>query len=300
MKIFILIFVTLAIFGCKNKTDDEVTYSVNASSEAAQQIGDAMAGIDESGGSTGGAISQNEIKSYQQAYARLNPNDVSTSQLYFNQLFPQAEAAACNTVTFSACTSSSRVRNLTGCTTNGGGTMTGNVTLNYSLASCLIDGANGASVSRVPNFSITGLRGATFTVAATSTGQSLTRTGGGVFTFANTGIRRTFVTPKGVTLLDVTTSTTGTLTVTGASRNSRTLTGTGSLNYVNNLTGISCALTPSSVAWTSACNCPTAGSFTATCSDSKTYSLTFSSTCGSATLTLDGSASTVSLDRCQL
>ncbi len=299
MKKIILIALTLTIYSCKKSSTDDATYSVDANTESAQQVADAMAGVDESGGSSGGTISENEIKSYQKAFARLSPNDVPASKVFFDQIFPQAHAAACNTVAFSMCNNKQQVRDLTGCSTYGGGTMTGNVTLNFSSALCQINGVNGDSVSRVPNFSVAGLRGATFSVSSDSTGQTLTRTGGGVFTFANTGIRRTFVTPKGVKLLDVSTSTTGLLSVSGLSRNGRTMNGTGSLNILNNLTGVSCSLTPNSVSWTNACNCPNSGSWQATCSDSKTYNMAFSSTCGLATLTVDGVVSTVSLDRCQ-
>jgi hypothetical protein len=203
-------------------------------------------------------------------------------------------------VAFSTCSSTQKVREVTGCTTAGGGTMDGNITLVFSgsgASSCTIPLAADA-VSRTPNYSITGLRGATFSVSALTTGQTFTRTGAGTFTFENSGIRRTFVTPKGKTLLDVTSATGSAISVTGDIRNNRTMSG-GSLIVTNNLTSVACTLVPSGVQWSSGCNCPTAGSWAGTCSDSSAFSVAFGSTCGESTVTKDGVVSTVNMDRCQ-
>ncbi len=259
-----------------------------------------MASMDESGGTTNGAVTSFEIQSYQKAFARLSNGENSKSEKIFSALFPTAEAAACNTVAFGTCSANQKVKDVTGCTTAGGGTMAGNITLAFSgsgAGSCTIPLATDA-VSRTPNYTLTGLRGATFSVSASSTGQTFTRTGATTFTFENSGIRRTFVTPKGTTLLDVTSSTGSPISVTGNNRNSRTMSG-GSLIVVNNLTSVTCTLTPNSVSWTSTCNCPTAGDWSGTCSDSATFSVAFGSTCGETTVTKDGVASTVTMDRCQ-
>lgn len=304
MKKLLLVLVAFSVWSCK-KADTDATYSVDSTAESGQQVGDAMAAIDESGGSTSGAITQNEIKSYERAFARLAQDDVSNAQAAFFRIFPQAQAAACGAVSFDACGTSGankRVRTLDGCSTSLGGAMSGNVSLTFAgtgASSCTIPVAND-TVSRVPSFSITGLRGATFSVSATSTGQTLKRTGATTFDFSNTGIRRTFVTPKGSTILDVTTtvSSSSPLTVTGNSRANRVVNG-GPLVVVNNLTGVTCNLTASSVSWSTGCSCPTAGSWSGTCSDSTTFTTAFSSTCGQATVTKGTESSTVTLDRCQ-
>ncbi len=296
----ILILSTLFVYSCKKSATDDESYTVDATNETAQQVGDAMASMDESGGSTSGAVASLEIQSYQKAFARLSTGESPKSENIFKVLFPMAEAAACNTVAFSSCASNQKIRNVTGCSTAGGGTMDGNVTLTFAgsgAASCTIPGA-ADSVSRAPNYSITGLRGATFSVSATSTGHTLTRLNSTDFNFTNAGIRRTFVTPKGTTLLDVTSSTGSAISVTGNSRNNRTMSG-GSLIVTNNLTSVACTLVPSSVQWTSACNCPTAGSWAGTCTDSSTFQVAFGSTCGETTVTKDGVATTVTMDRCQ-
>lgn len=295
----LLILSTLLVYSCK-KADTDESYSVDSTNETAQQVGDAMASMDESGGSTSGAVASLEIQSYQKSFARLSAGEKSKSENIFKTLFPTAEAAACNTVAFSSCSSSQKVRAVTGCTTAGGGSMDGNVTLTFAgsgAASCTIPNSTD-SVSRSPNYSITGLRGATFSVSATSTGHTLTRVNSTDFNFTNAGIRRTFVTPKGTTLLDVTSATGSAISVVGTSRNNRTMSG-GTLVITNNLTSVACTLVPSSVQWTSACNCPTAGSWAGTCTDSSTFQVAFGSKCGETTVTKDGVATTVTMDRCQ-
>lgn len=295
----LLILSTLFIYSCK-KADTDESYSIDSTNETAQQVGDAMASMDESGGSTSGAVASLEIQSYQKAFARLSAGEKSKAENVFKTLFPTAEAAACNTVAFSSCSSSQKIRTVTGCTTAGGGSMDGNITLTFSgsgAASCTIPGASD-SVSRSPNYSITGLRGATFSVNATSTGHTLTRVNSTDFNFTNAGIRRTFVTPKGTTLLDVTSATGSAISVVGTSRNNRTMSG-GTLVITNNLTSVVCTLVPSAVQWTSACNCPTAGSWAGTCTDSSTFQVAFGSTCGETTVTKDSVATTVTMDRCQ-
>jgi hypothetical protein len=298
-KIFAIATAALFIYGCK-KADQDTNYSIDSTTESAQQVGDAMAGVDESGGNTSGSIASLELRSAEKTFARLSQGEASKSEQLALMILPLAHAAACNTVAFNTCSANQKVRNFADCSTAGGGTMSGNVTLSYTgtgSATCTLPMSND-TVSRAPNFSVNGVRGASFAVASISTGQTLTRTGATNFTFSNTGIRRTFVTPKGTTLLDITTSTSSPVSVTGNSRNTRTLSG-GTIVVLNNLTSVSCSLTPSSVSWSSACNCPTAGSWSGTCSDATTLSVAFSNTCGESTVTKNGVVSTVTMDRCQ-
>ncbi len=298
MKIFIIsaMLPLLLLLSC-NKPEN---YAVDTTNESAQQVGENMASLDESGGSSGGTLTSNEIKSYEKAFARLS-NDVPTkSQTVANFVFPMAHATACNAATFSTCAASKIVRDYTGCTTAGGGVMSGSTELTFSgsgTASCTILLANDY-VDRKPNFSTTGLRGATFAVSATSTGQRTTRTGATTFTFSNAGVNRKFTTPKGNVLIDITTSTTSAINVTGNSRNTRTMSG-GAMLIINNLTAVACSLTPTGIAWTASCNCPTSGTWSGACTDSSTFSVAFSATCGQTTVTQGGATSTVNMDRCQ-
>lgn len=296
-KLFVLILALSAV-GCKKAADE--MYSVDSTVEAGQQVGDAMAAIDESGGSTSGSIAQLDFQANERAFARLAPNDVLKPQPLWSRLLPKAVAVSCNAVSFSSCASNQRIRQFEDCSTYGGGSISGNVTLNFSgsgASSCTIPAASDA-VSRVPNFSITGLRGATFSVSATSTGQSLTRTGATTFNFTNAGIRRSFVSPKGETILDITTNTGSAIQVTGNGRANRTLNG-GSLVVTNNISGVTCTLTPSSVQWSSGCNCPTSGEWSGTCSDSSQFTVAFGNSCGQATVTKGTAANSVIMDRCQ-
>ncbi len=307
-KIFgLLIILTTIFLGCRGTTTDDTAYSVDTATESAQQVGDAMASVDESGGSTGGAITSNEIKSYEKAFARINPNENSSqilsAQKKVNLFLPQAQATACNTIAFDTCgttAANTKVRTLSSCTTAGNGTMSGNVTLTFTgtgAGTCTIP-ANTDSVSRVPNYAISGLRGATFTVSAATSGQTLTRTAVSTMSLSNAGIKRTFTTPKGTKLLDITTATGTPLTINGNARTGRTISA-GTLVVTNNLTNVTCTLTPAGIAWTGSCNCPTAGTWSATCSDASTYSVAYGSTCGETTFTKASVATPMTMDRCQ-
>lgn len=302
-KIILFLALSLFVFGCK-KVDD-TSYSVNTTTELAQQVGDAMASVDESGGSNLGAISQFEMTSYEKSFARLTHGEPINKTAILKLALPDANAATCSSTTFTACSGSQRVRTFGDCTVGLGGTISGNVTLNFTgtgAGTCTIPSASDY-VSRVPNYTITGLRGATFSVTATGSGQTMTRLNATQFTFSNSGIKRKFTTPSGTTLLDLTTTTTGTVTITGTSRNTRTMTSGGAsegIVLVNNLTSVSCTLAPTSITWGNTCNCPTNGQWNGNCTDGATFVIAFGSTCGQTTVTRNGTeVSTVTMDRCQ-
>ncbi len=309
MNKFIFVFTTfLLLISCNKKSTDTTTYSVDTTEEVGQQVGEAMASIDESGGNSNGSIAQVEPAAAFKTFARLSGEHSSTSKFNFawDSIVTPAQAAACSTISFGACGASianAKVKDFTGCTLGIGATITGTVQLAFSgtgAASCQIPATSDA-VTRTPNFTITGARGANFKVGVptSATGQTLTRTGVGAFSFNNTGIQRSFTTAAGTTLLDVTTKTTSNITISGSSRASRQVTG-GVLQVTNNLNSQVCTLSPSSVQWTSACSCPTSGSWTGSCSTGETLTIAFSSTCGSSTVTLGSDVKTVSFDRCNL
>ncbi len=286
------ILALLATQGC-GKSDENTDIE-----EAGQQLGDVMASIDESGGSSG-SLAQLEWDS-RKVFARHAPGDLVDSG-WLDAFLPRAHAATCyGSSTFSSCSSNAITRTFGGCTI-GSATFSGTVELTWSDASvdntCQM-AASGHSVTRVPNFTVTGRRGATLSVSKTgSVGQRITRgASAGSFTFSNDGIRRVFTGAGGATLFDYTTSTTSDITVTGASRASRVLNG-GTLRVANNLNGVSCDLSPSSVSWTSSCNCPSSGSWSGSCSDGNSFSISITG-CGSANLTLGEESSSVLFDRC--
>ena len=301
-KMIYYVVILILVQSCK-KTSEDIVYSVDTTGESAQQVGDVMASTDESGGSTSGlyAINSSDMQSTMKAYARISKDELNTVKI--SDLFlPEAQAAACNTIAFTGCSANKRIRTFDGCTVGTAGSITGNITLTFSDAACSA-GSSSQTVKRVPNFTVTGLRGATFNVSATTAnGQILTRGAGTASTFANEGIRRTFVTPKGATILDVTTTTGTAINVTGTNRTGRTMSG-GSLILTNNLTNEICTLTPSTspvLTWTGGCSCPTQGFWSGTCSpSSKTFKVTFGATCGEVTVENTGETTqTVTLDRC--
>lgn len=303
MKLKILVMMCfLVMFSCK-KAEDSSSYSVDSTAESGQQVGDAMASVDEAGGSTNGSFSQMEqieFKHAEKTFARLTSDEPQRGSSLLQLALPEAQAAVCSLTGFSSCSANQKIKDFADCSTPGGGTLSGTVTLSFTgtgAATCTIP-MNNDAVSRVPSFSITGLRGATFAVSATSTGQTITRVNATDFTFSNSGIRRTFVTPKGSTILDVTSSTASPITISGTTRANRVMTG-GGLTITNNLTSVSCTLAPSAVAWEAGCNCPTSGSWSGSCSDATSMSVAFSGTCGQATVTKGADSSTITMDRCQ-
>lgn len=172
----------------------------------------------------------------------------------------------------------------------GGGTFNGTVTLTWggTSSNCVLQNP-GDTITRVPNFTVTGRRNATLTVSKTgANGHRLTWDSGvnasKVFKFTNDGIRRVFTGPSGTVLFDLTTTTTSQITVTGTARTSRVMNG-GTLRVTNNVSGVTCDFSPSSVSWSAAC------------SDGKTSVLTHTG-CGTANFTLGSTSTAVTLDRC--
>lgn len=294
MPLALVLIVSIFILSCSNLAEDN--YTIDTNEEMAQQIGDALVSIDESGGTADGSIVKFNPTGYEKAFARLSPKDINVSDLFL----PKSFAATCSATPF-VCDGASGVasRSFTDCALPGGGFAAGSVTLTYTgtgSSSCTIPMANDR-VTRSPNYQIAGLRGATFKVAAVSTGQSLTRGNGASFNFSSTGIRRTFTTSK--VILDMTSLTTGPISVTGATRGyPRTLTG-GSLMIIDNLTSISCTMSHTNVSWGSGCNCPTSGSWAGSCTDGTALQVVYGSTCGETVVTKGSVVKTVTMDRCQ-
>jgi hypothetical protein len=287
-----LILLVGLLFSCSKKV--ESNSAADDIEETAQQVGDVVASIDEVGG-VNGAIVLNE-RAIDRTFARLG-----YGPSLFELMIPNAYAATCGASTFLSCSSNRVTRSFLGCTL-GGGTYTGTVTLNWggSSSNCVLQ-APTDTITRVPNFTVTGRRNATLEVSKTGTiGQRLTWDSGTgtnkVFQFTNDGIRRVFTGPSGTVLFDLTTTTSSPITVTGTSRSSRFMDG-GTLKVTNNVSGVTCDFSPSSVSWSSGCNCPTMGSWSATCSDGKTSTLTHTG-CGTANFTLGAISASVTLDRC--
>lgn len=296
MKLTILFLMTsVMFFGCKKA---EVTTTADIQ-ETAQQIGDVMASVDESGGSSGNIASmQNSVR---QSFQRFAPHEINENVIA--KLFlPQANAAGCGIASFAACSSDVIVRSFNGCTV-GSAIFSGDVTLTWAggPGSCSMGTVPGATITRVPNFTVTGRRSATLAVTKTGTiGQRIelvTAAGtNSVVKFSNDGINRVFSIGSTI-LFNQTTATSGDITVTGTSRSNRVMSG-GSLNVTNNLNAVVCNYVPTNVTWAGGtCNCPTSGSWSGSCSNGKTTTLDITG-CGTANYTEGSETEAVTFDRC--
>lgn len=288
-------------FGCK-KAEVAATTDIQ---ETAQQIGDVMASVDETGGSTGSIASMKDTErlqnSVRQSFIRFAPNDINENMIA--KLFlPQANAAGCGTASFAPCSSNVIIRSFNGCTV-GSAVFSGDVTLTWAggLGSCSMGTTPGATITRVPNFTVTGRRSASLAVTKTGAfGQRIelvTAAGtNSVVKFTNDGINRVFSIGSTI-LFNQTTATSGDITVTGTSRSSRVMSG-GSLNVTNNLNAVVCNYVPTNVTWAGGtCNCPTSGSWSGSCSDGKTTTLVITG-CGTANYTEGSDTEAVTFDRC--
>ncbi|MBX9768550.1 MAG: hypothetical protein K2X47_14850 [Bdellovibrionales bacterium] len=304
--VLISILVLACFVSCAKK--DSGSSSSTDIQETAQQIGDVMASIDESSGSSStGSYATVDLQSTDRMFARVLPSSrmnvlEDAFQDLKESLIPKAEAAACGLSTFSSCASNVITRTFGGCTI-GSATLDGTVTLTWNdlavNSTCQMT-ASSHSISRSPNFTITGRRGGTLTVSKTGTnGQVITRGAtSSDYSFTNDGIKRVIV-YQGSTLFDFTTETTAALTITGATRNGRVLTSAGGagLKVTNNLNSVSCTYTPTSVTWSSTCTCAVSGSWASTCSDGKSSNLTITG-CGTADFTMGTASESLYFDRC--
>lgn len=269
------LILAVGLSGCSD-SDDDNALSGESSDLMIQQIGESMVSLDESSGNNNGTFTRSSFLE-----------------------------AACSGVSFGACgatASATVVKDFNGCTIVGGlATVSGTVTLTYAgtgSGTCTTPGV-GDSVSRVPAFGATLIgNNGSFTTSALSTGQILTRTGSGTFTFSNSGIRRVYSSGSGSAIADITTATTSDITISGTTRTDRVVNG-GTLQVTNNLTNEVCNVSPNNVAWTSAsCSCPTSGTWTGTCSTGEPVSVAFTSTCGTIETMYGTTSKTVTIERC--
>lgn len=299
MRKYLILFLNLTLTTVLIACNKDVTSSAD-NQEIGQQIGDAMASVDEAGTSSG-SIAMNELKyknGLQKAFLRLNPRTP-----FMDSIIPQAFATTCSSAPgFGACSSNTITRNFSGCTL-GGATFNGSVNLAWgggTASNCTMMGA-GDYITHVPDITVTGLRNSTLAITKTGPiGQRITWASGAgaskVFQLTNDGIRRVF-SLNGTTLFDFTTKTTSAITVTGTSRSSRIMNG-GVLEVTNNVSGNVCTFSPTNVTWSSAnCNCPVQGSWSGSCTQGESTTLTLSG-CGAGTLTMGSDSQDISFDRC--
>src|SRR4029450_5278475 len=129
-------------------------------------VGEAMSSLDESvAGETTAMLPFRRV-----------PDELKGSlwQRAMDNVIPSAYAATCWEPVFGACNAGVRVKDFAGCTV-GPATVTGTVTLTFSRTLCLV-ATTGDAVTRIADFSLTGLYGGSLTVTSPGGGQTLTKT----------------------------------------------------------------------------------------------------------------------------
>ncbi len=298
-KMMLLAACVSIIVGCGSQEEDT---SFAISTELANQVGELMASVDESYGSTGSVLSVDQAQDQSLLnneflfLEKFSPEPLSSAVV--RKFIPAAQAASCFGQAYSACSSNATTRTFGGCTL-GAATFTGNVTMTWPNSGNTCAEVGGANiVRRNPNFTVT--RGtATLGVSKSGTnGQEMSWTQGTnpkTVTYTSDGIRRT-VSLEGAVVYDVTTTTVGSIVMSGTARIGRRIQ-SGTLRFTNNLTNEVCDITPTNVVWSSNCTCATAGSWSGNCSANGAFNVTISS-CGVGSVTYNGQSRSVTFDRC--
>lgn len=273
MNWYLLIVLSIMLLSCQGNSGSTSEANLNLVNELAQESADVLASVDEF------TIQQHK------------------TDLMIQSLF-------CSEKTFGACTAASKTKDFRGCQRGFGTMVTGMVTLNFSglgASTCSMGNIND-SVTRIPNFTLQTARGATFQLTANNqaSGQVLIRTGANQFQYTSTGVRRRYTKSSGEVGLDLVTQTTNPIIITGNLRSGRTLV-SGILQTTNQLTSEVCTFTPNGISWSSSsCNCPTAGTWTVACEEQGSFSISYQSACGEATITSNNQVAQLQLDRCNM
>lgn len=201
----------------------------------------------------------------------------------------------CSQVEFDSCANNRRSKLLNGCTLRFVGTMDGLINLDYTPnANCSLS-SDGHQVTRTPNFNLRGRRGLAFSFSGGS--QVMTRLSSASYSFSSSGIRRK-VQRGSTTLLDLTTSTDTPVLVQGSQDRATRQILAGSFVVINNLTNVSCEVNLQNLNWGEGCSCPNSGTTSVFCSDGATLNVTYTSACGTVTVTSDDGSTQIDLDRC--
>ncbi len=232
--------------------------------------------------------------------------DEAATALSANAVRAQAFATCgFGAASWSSCAAGMRTRTFEDCSV-GLGTWNGSVILTFSQAACTMSSAND-TVTRAPNFTITGRRSRTLTLSTGTggvfQGQRLTRGAtAGTFSYEVSKIKRVATDATGATTLDLESNTSTGITLTGLARANRTMDG-GTLEITDALNTQTYTLTPEAVTWDGTCTCASSGrwigSVSTTGSTADTTTVTVKITaCGSADVTLGDTTTSVELDRC--
>lgn len=277
-----LMAAALVLGGCGGTLADDAE-------EIGHAAADVMASLDETG--TGGGFAWNVVPLDRPGF------DKTAVDRALDLVLPNAYAAACWTVTFSACDAGVRTKDFGDCAL-GLNKLSGSVTLTFSNQACTA-AAVGDSITRAADFTLTGARNATLTVSAPGGGQKVTRTADG-YLYTVLGMERIGKDGKGKTVFDIGTKTLEDLVVQGYFRKDRVVK-SGKLEIEHKLAGYKTVFQPENVTWDGTCNCPVSGKLTGSVvggkNDGKSASVTFTG-CGTGDVTMNGEVTPTNFDRC--
>lgn len=280
----LLLVLSLSLVSCGKVSFDDTD-------EVAQMAGDVASGVDESAGNNSGTTA-----------FLLQPIEHERMFSISDWIEPRAEAVGCwASSTFSSCSASIITRSFSGCTM-GAHLFNGSVTLTWAntatAGACALDQV-GATLTRNPNYTITGPRGNTLTVTGDAGGHRLTKLAPHQFALTILGMKRVLTKSDGSEIFNISTKTNSDITVTGTSRVDRVMNG-GELEITHNIAGYTTVLQPVNLTWSSTCNCPVSGSWNGQVKKDgtqKDFMITLTG-CGTATVAVDGGSSDISFDRC--
>lgn len=258
-----------------------------------------------------GASSASEVES------NLNVFEVTTESLV-TSLAGLADEVSGESFSRSSCTRassetcSSGVKSATYSSCSISGTtysLTGSVDLTYSQTTDCTMNLPADYVVRTYDYTISGTRGGSLQVTSASAtdyrgtsisgGGKITKTLGG-YTAQILG-KHKILSFRGSEIMNHSMISLSASTITGTlARSSRSLTG-GEIEIIDNRNEFVATVTPTSLQWSSSCCYPLSGSLSMELSGSKsgTVTVVFSSTCGTATYTANGSSRNINLKYCE-
>ncbi len=276
MRTRILIAALLCLAACEEAVDPPTE-----SEEIANAVGDVLASFDETSEAAALAL---------RPPARVRP---PWPQRLSQWLLPVAHAhgGRCSEEEFTRCRTGKRHRYLFACNI-GAARLDGVVTIAYADEGCSLDDV-GETATRTAEITLYGQKGK-IELSAPDGGQRVTRTERG-FSYEVLGLRR-LGTSGEQTLFDVNVKSLSPHEVTGASRADRVLS-EGKLEISHALTGAAVTLEPRALQWDASCTCPVRGTLEGTNGQGEKVTVELTG-CAQATITTEGSAEHVTLDRC--
>lgn len=292
-KILVMTCLVLASTACKHDTAESTATSGSASVDNTDEMGQVVADV-LSGVTTG---RNDPSKSARATPIRLPAPERGAFDRLLDLLVPPAHAASCVLAKPTACTGGVITRDFAGCKSLGL-TLTGDIELRYSQPDCTF-GAEGDSITRSPDFTMTGVLGRSYSVSSSPEGgQKVTKTAKG-FTFSTPGVERIGKDKSGAEVFHFKAKTTEDLVV-GLNLNNLVIS-SGTLEIDESVQGYGAVLAVESLTWEANCNCPVAGTLSGTITDAasntRSTAITFAG-CGTGSVAVNGQAKALEFASC--